>query len=127
MYSKFAKFFKKVVNNHFKYIDVYRIHVSELVILMFLLNDQEYSHKVYLVNIECDLLNNEMLFFAWIFFVDKFLFSAISPFFAYKEATGKFSYPNNSNQSGNQKPLLNSIIHHCVCKVINLEGDDLAG
>lgn len=46
------------------HVHVYRIHEFEHVIWIILVTDQEYSHEVYLlvVNIECDLLNNEIPF-----------------------------------------------------------------
>lgn len=44
------------------YVYVYRIYEFEYVIWIILLIDLEYFYEIYLVNIECDLLKNEIFF-----------------------------------------------------------------
>lgn len=47
----------------YMYIECMNLNMSfGHVIWIILLTDEEYSHEVYLVNIECDLLKNEIPF-----------------------------------------------------------------
>lgn len=59
------------------------LYVFEHVILMFLLNDQEYSEKVYLVNRNWFIEQWAAFLHAFVS-VDKFMFSEIFPLFASK-------------------------------------------
>lgn len=70
------------------------LYVFKNVILMFLLNDQEYSEKVYLVNRNWFIEQWAAILHAFVF-VDKFMFSEISHCLLQKDqAAGKFLYPS---------------------------------